>query len=132
MYAGAAVEAFLASLEGGAHFVEMPHHRPSITGTSIAITEASSGVYTVATSDITGAAVGAWCRSGTRNYIITSVTLTDSDANTDLTLWPERPLTTSDTLAGATTIRVRARGTVPMPRIGRGYGPWVLPWEEAG
>ena len=126
-YDGKVVEGLLASMNGVSNVVEMPLLRDTISGSNVAITAATGNAYTLA-SRPTGIATGVYVRSGNRLFIVQSVTT----GNTPLvTLWPYYPLGTSDTLGPATTIRVRSRGAVTMPRVRGWYGPWTFRWAEA-
>ena len=124
---GTSVEAFLASLNGETHTVEMPLMRDSITGSDVSITAVSGSLYTLA-SRPPGIKVGAYVRSGDRLFIVESVT---SGTTPQVQLWPNYPLTTSNDIGPATSILVRSRGAPVMPRVRDSYGPWTFRWEQA-
>ena len=124
---GNAVEAFLASLNSETHTVEMPLYRDTISGGDVSITSVTGSLYTLA-SRPTGLKVGCYVRSGTRLFIVESVT---SGTTPNVQLWPNYPLTTSNDIGPASTILVRSRGAPVMPRVRDSYGPWNFRWEQA-
>ena len=124
---GSIVEAFLASLNSETNTVEMPLHRDTITGGDVAITAATGNVYTLA-SRPPGIKVGAYVRSGTKLFIVESIS---SGTTPNVGLWPTFPLTTASTISVATSILVRSRGAPVMPRVRDSYGPWTFRWAQA-
>ena len=124
---GSIVEAFLASMNGETHTVEMPLLRDTISGSDVSINRVQNGLYRLA-SRPTGLKVGCYVRSGNRLFIVESVT---SGTTPEIGLWPSYPLTTSSSISVASTILVRSRGAPVMTRVRDSYGPWTFRWEQA-
>ncbi len=124
---GALIEAFLSSLNGVEHYTEMPIYRHTIGRRPTTVTAFANGQITLSDRP-DGVATGSWFRAGTRLFIFDSV----PSAGTTFGYWPQRPLAIGTNIRTASSMRVRARGTVNMPLTRGIYGPWTLRWQEAG
>ena len=124
---GALIEAFLASMNGVENYTEMPIFRHTIGRRPTTVTAFANGQITLSDRP-DGVATGSWFRAGTRLFIFDSV----PSAGTTFGYWPTRPLAIGTFIRTASSMRVRARGTVNMPLTRNRYGPWTFRWQEAG